>query len=64
MVESVTDVYNAISQKAGRLDLVGKTYALRGLVTLAVFVGVLAATHQLLLTLVLMLGVNIAMFCT
>ena len=32
--------------------------------TLAVFVGVLAATHQLLLTLVLMLGVNIAMFCT
>ena len=24
MVESVTDVYNAISQKAGRLDLVGK----------------------------------------
>lgn len=64
MVESVTDVYNAISQKAGRLDLVGKTYALRGLVTLAVFVGVLAATHSLLLTLALMLGVNIALFCT
>lgn len=42
----------------------GKTYALRGLVTLAVFVGVLAATHSLLLTLALMLGVNIALFCT
>ena len=62
MVESVTDVYNAISQRAGRLDIVGKTYALRGLVTLVVFVGVLALTHSLLLTLVLMLAVNIALF--
>ena len=32
-----TDIYNAIDQRSGRLDIVGKTYAVRGAVTLASF---------------------------
>ena len=67
MVESLTDVYNAIEPaQAGRLDLVGKTYALRGRGDAGGLLRwrVLAATHSLLLTLALMLGVNIALFCT
>lgn len=54
MVESATDVYNAILQKHDRLDLVGKIYAVRGLLTLGVFVLVLALTGNMVLTLGLM----------
>lgn len=49
MMESATDVYNAICQKHNRLDIVGKTYALRGVLSLAVFVVVMPAARVLIL---------------
>lgn len=62
MVESSTDVFNAIEQKHMRLDIVGKTYALRGVVSLAIFMAALAATHDVALTLTLMLSANLVLF--
>ena len=47
MVESLTDIYNAIDQRSGRLDIVGKTYAVRGAVTLASFTLTLWLTRAL-----------------
>ena len=49
MMESATDVYNAVAHKHLRLDIVGKTYALRGVLSLAVFVLVLPRARVLLL---------------
>ncbi len=62
MVESYTDVYNAILQRAERLDIVGKIYAVRGLATVIPFVGVLYLTQNILWTLVAMLTVSAAVF--
>lgn len=62
MVESATDIYNAIDQKHERLDIVGKTYAMRGVSSLAVFILTLVATKSILLTLALMALANIALF--
>lgn len=62
LVESVTDVYNAIDQKHGRLDIVGKTYALRGLLSLAVFAVLLMLTGNMALTLLAMTLANILFF--
>lgn len=62
MVESFTDIFNAIDQRGGRLDLVGKTYALRGIAMLASFVAVLRLTQNIVLTLALMLAAGLAVF--
>ncbi|MEG1381912.1 MAG: lipopolysaccharide biosynthesis protein [Ruthenibacterium sp.] len=62
LIESVTDVYNAIDQKHGRLDIVGKTYAARGVLSLALFAVTLRITTNLPITLVLMLLGNLAFF--
>ncbi|MEG2036574.1 MAG: lipopolysaccharide biosynthesis protein [Ruthenibacterium sp.] len=62
MIESVTDVYNAIDQKHGRLDLVGKTYAARGVLSLAAFAGVLSVTGSMTLTLLCVVLVNLAFY--
>lgn len=62
MVESFTDIYNAVDQRAGRLDIVGKTYAMRGAVTLASFTLTLRLTRDIVLTLSLMLGAGLAVF--
>ncbi len=62
MVESITDVYNAIDQQNERLDIVGKTYAVRGVASLAVFVAVLWVTHDMVLTLLFMVAVNVLLF--
>ena len=62
MVESTTDVYNAIDQKHDRLDLVGKTYAARGVLSLVVFFLGLRFLEDLALTLLCMLAVNLAFF--
>lgn len=62
MVESATDVYNAVLQKHDRLDLVGKIYAARGALTLGSFVLVLALTGNLVLTLTLMSAAVIVFF--
>ena len=60
MVESLTDSLNAIDQRGGRLDIVGKTYALRGAVTLVSFVAALRLTQDLILTLALMFAAGLA----
>lgn len=62
MVESFTDIFNAIDQRCGRLDLVGKTYAMRGAATLAAFTLTLRLTQNLPGTLALMLAANLAVF--
>lgn len=62
LIESVTDVYNAIDQKHGRLDIVGKTYAARGALSLALFAITLRITVNLPITLILMLLGNLAFF--
>ncbi|NLS85176.1 MAG: lipopolysaccharide biosynthesis protein [Ruminococcaceae bacterium] len=62
LVESVTDVYNAIDQKHGRLDIVGKTYAARGVISLVTFALGLRITHSMSITLFIMLVGNIAFF--
>ncbi len=62
LVESVTDVYNAINQKAGRLDIVGKTYAARGILSLVLFAGTLAVTQNMITTLALMILGNLVFF--
>lgn len=63
MMESCTDVFNAILQRAERLDLVGKIYAVRGLATIVPFVAVLHFTRDILQTLAVMLAFSIAVFC-
>ncbi|WP_367924544.1 lipopolysaccharide biosynthesis protein [uncultured Ruthenibacterium sp.] len=62
MVESITDVYNAIDQKSDRLDIVGKTYTVRGIASLIVFIAVLWITHNMVLTLLFMVAVNVFLF--
>lgn len=62
MVESFTDIFNAIDQRGGRLDIVGKTYAARGAATLCSFVLALRLTQNLVLTLTLMLAASLAVF--
>ncbi len=62
LVESVTDVYNAIDQKSGRLDIVGKTYAARGIISLVTFAAALRLTQSIAVTLLVMLIGNIAFF--
>ena len=62
MVESLTDIYNAIDQRSGRLDIGGKTYAVRGAVTLASFTLTLWLTQDIVLTLALMLGASLVVF--
>ncbi len=63
MIESSTDVFNAVEQKNMRLDLVGKTYAIRGLTSLAAFMLMLLATRSMVLTLAVMFLSNLAVFC-
>ncbi len=62
MVESKTDVYNAIYQRGERLDIVGKTYAARGIISLVCFVAVLYFTQNMAATLFVMLLVNVLFF--
>lgn len=62
LVESFTDIYNAIDQRAGRLDVVGKTYAIRGAASLLSFTLTLWLTQDIVLTLALMLAVSLAVF--
>jgi len=61
-VESYTDVFNAILQRAERLDMVGKIYAVRGLATLIPFVGTLYLTQNIVFTLAVMLAASFAVF--
>ncbi len=62
MVESKTDVYNAIDQKNARLDIVGKTYAARGIISLVCFVIMLYFTKNMAYTLAVMLLSNVLFY--
>ncbi|MEA4911725.1 MAG: lipopolysaccharide biosynthesis protein [Oscillospiraceae bacterium] len=54
LLEAATDVLHGFAQKAERMDVVGISYAARGVVSLAVFCAVFALTQSLPLTLALM----------
>lgn len=62
MLESGSDIYNAINQQHERLDTVGKGYALRGLMSFASFVIVLFFTHNMVMTLGVMVLTNLVVF--
>ena len=62
MIESATDVFNAAAQRQMDLILVGKTYALRGVVSLVSFGVILTATHSVPLTLAVMFFSNLVVF--
>ncbi len=62
MVESKTDVFNAIDQKNARLDIVGKTYALRGIISLFAFVGALYISGSMAVALLFIVIFNVALY--
>ena len=60
--ETMADVYHAVDQKADRMDYVGISHLLRGLVTLISFVLSLWISHDLLIALAVMAAaVNLTM---
>ncbi len=62
MVEAKTDAFNAIKQKNGRLDLVGKTYAVRGVVSLVAFVFGLMFWSSMAVALFCLMAVNLLVY--
>lgn len=62
MVESFTDIYNAIDQRSNRLDIVGKTYTVRGVITIASFTLMLKLTQDIVLTLLVMFATSLVVF--
>lgn len=54
--EPVVDVFHGIDQKAWRLDVAGKSFLLRGILTLTAFVIVEKLTGNLVITTLVMLG--------
>ncbi len=64
MIESKTDVYNAIMQKNARLDLVGKTYAARGIISLIGYCTVLYFTSNMVWALFAVAILNVFLFST
>ncbi len=62
MIEAKTDAFNAIQQKSGRLDLVGKTYALRGILSLVAFVIGLLITNSMVIALLSLVIVNVLIY--
>jgi len=52
--EAFSDVYQGILQKAMRMDYVGKSLIIRGVITLALFVAVLLLTNNLLFCIVIL----------
>lgn len=60
--ETMADVYHAVDQKADRMDYVGISHLLRGIVTLVSFVLSLWVSHDLLIALAVMAAaVNLTM---
>lgn len=54
IVEAVVDVLHGINQKYDRYDTIGKSYVLRGMVTVVLFSIVLYMSHDMLMTLGIM----------
>ena len=57
--EAFVDVLHGINQKFNRYDLIGKSYILRGIVTVVSFSIMLIVTHNLILTLLVMVVTNL-----
>lgn len=53
--EAVVDVFHGIDQRAWRLDIAGKSFLMRGILTLAVFVIAEALTKNLVITTIAMM---------
>jgi len=61
--EPNADVYHGIDQKSWRLDVAGKSFVMRGIISIAAFVGMMLVTHDLVKTaLVMALGVWAVVF--
>lgn len=57
--EAIVDVLHGIDQKYMRYDLIGKSYIIRGLLTIAAFTAGLLLTGELLVTLIVMAVLNL-----
>ena len=60
LVESFSDVWHGYLQKAERMDIVGVSFGVRGLVTAATVVAGLLLTRDLVITLAVLLALNAA----
>lgn len=60
LAESFSDVLHGIAQKNGRLDIAGKSFAMKGIGLLAVFYGSFRITGNLCLSLLFMAAFSIA----
>lgn len=56
--EAMVDVLHGVNQKFMRYDLIGKSYLIRGIITIGSFSLGMAAFHDLLVTLLLVAGLN------
>lgn len=64
MTEAHVDVYHGIIQKAYRMDLIGKSFILRGIVGSVVFIVCAYATHSPLWSIVAMAAVSLMIVLT
>ncbi len=60
VAEAITDVMHGEDQKHNRYDLIGKSYIIRGILTVAIFAAGLYVTKDLLTTLFIIAGANLA----
>lgn len=60
IAEAIVDVLHGIDQKYEKYDIIGKSYIVRGVVTVVVFSIVLVITHDMLITLAAMAIGNLA----
>ena len=59
LVESASDVWHGFLQKAERMDIVGISFGVRGVFTAGAVVGGLLLTHDLVITLAVLLALNL-----
>lgn len=59
IAEALADVFHGMNQKFDRYDLIGKSYLLRGMITVVSFSIGLFTTHNLMITLLIMALLNL-----
>lgn len=59
LAEAFVDVFHGINQKFNRYDIIGKSFLLRGILTLVSFTVGLILTHNLIITLTIMAVLNL-----
>lgn len=60
LCEAMADVFQGISHKGGRLDIVGRSFILRGILSTGGFFAVWAATQDMALSMLAMAGLSLA----